>query len=90
MTIPDRVAKRFILGFKFEPKEKKQNKVDRIMRAIRDRTGISRGVAEEIADAVVRGREVARLAIQKGWPLDGDEIIGPQGTLALTEVGAMI
>jgi hypothetical protein len=88
-SIAERVARRF-WAFKYEPKEKKQTKVDRIMRVIRDRTGVSRGVAEAIADALVRGREVNRLAIQKGWPIQDDDIIGPQGTLALTEVSAMV
>lgn len=88
-TIAERVARRF-LTFKYEPKEKKQSKVDRLMRVIREKTGVSRGVSEDIADAIVRGREVARLAIQKGWPIQDDEIVGPNGTLTLTEVRALV
>lgn len=52
---------------------------DRIVRA----TGISRGLARSIADAAVRRRDVARLAIQKGWPVDWDCIEGPDGRLPL-------
>lgn len=79
-----RIANRF--AFKYEPKESKQSKVDRIMRLIRDETGVSRGVATDIADAVVRGRDVSGLAIQKGWPIVDDAIDGPQGTLGLSKL----
>lgn len=86
-SLPERVVRRF-LAFKYEPKEKKKSKVDRLMRFIRDKTGVSRSVATDIADAVVRGREVKRLAVQKGWPVDNGVIIGPQGELALDKVQA--
>lgn len=85
MSITSRVAQRF-LSFKYDQKEKKQTKVDRIMRRIREETGISRGLAEEIADAVVRGREVGRLALQKGWPVEDGVIVGPNGDMSLDAV----
>ncbi len=58
------------------------------MRLIRERTGLSRGLAENIADAVVRNREVERLAIQKGWPIEGGEIIGPEGSMDVAALQA--
>lgn len=85
-----RVAKRFREGFKYEPKEKKQTKVDRLMRFIRERTGVSRGVAGDIADAVVRNRELDRLALQKGWPMQDGVIEGPSGTLPISEIKAEV
>lgn len=85
-----KVAARFRTGFKYEPKEKKQSKVDRIMRVLREQTGLSRGVSEDIADAIVRNREVARLAIQKNWPIEDGLIVGPQGALAWTELQASL
>ena len=86
-TVEERIVRRF-LAFKYQPKEKKKAKVDRLMRFIRDETGESRGVATEIADAIVRGRDVERLALQKGWPLDGSKIIGPQGDLSVERARA--
>lgn len=84
-TLSERVVRRFI-AFKYEPKENKKSKVDRLMRYIRDETGVSRGVATDIANAIVRNREVDRLAIQKGWPVERGVITGPQGTLAVDKV----
>ena len=81
--IAQRVARRF--AFRYEPKETKQHKVESLGRRIRDVTGISKGMAENIADAIVRGREVLRLAIQKGWPISDGVIEGPTGTLSLEE-----
>lgn len=72
------------MAFKYEPKETKQHKVERFMKTIRDATGLSRGQAEAIADAYVRGREVDRLAIQKGWPLENGIVTGPSGTFDLS------
>lgn len=74
-----RVASRF--AFKYEPKEKKQTKVDRLMREIREATGVSRGIAEDIADALVRGRDLRALALQKNWPMNDGIVEGPKGTL---------
>lgn len=89
MSSLSRVARRY-LAYKYDPKEKKQSKVDRLMRVIRDATGLSRGVSEDIADAVVRNREVERLAVQKGWPLEGGVIEGPAGTIKLEDVQAQV
>lgn len=86
--LASRIAKRF--GFKFEPKESKQSKIDRLMRVIRDETGVSRGVATDIADALVRGRDVPGLALQKGWPIEDGAVAGPQGTLDLSKLKSMV
>ena len=80
-----RIVRRF-RSFKYQPKEKKQTKVERLMKLIRERTGLSRGVSEDIADAIVRGREVERLALQKGWPLQEGVLEGPAGSLPLAEI----
>lgn len=83
-TIAARVAARF--AFKYEPKEKKQSKVDRITKMLRDTTGLSRSMAEGIADALVRGRDVEGLAIQKSWPLEDGVVTGPDGTVTLSKL----
>lgn len=82
--IVSRVASRY--SFKYEDKETKSHKADRLAEFIRKATGVSKGVSSAIADAYVRGREVARLAIQKGWPMDGETIEGPDGTLSLSKI----
>jgi hypothetical protein len=83
--IAQRVARRF--SFKYEPKETKQHRVEALGRRIHEATGLSKGMSESIADALVRGREVLRLAIQKGWPIsDGGVIEGPNGTLSLDSI----
>jgi hypothetical protein len=79
------VLRRF-LAFKYKPKESKQSKVDRLMRLIREKTGISRGQAEDIADAIIRNRELDRLALQKNWPMYGGVIEGPSGTLSVEDI----
>lgn len=83
------VARRF-LAFKYEPKEKKTSKVERLMKAIREATGLSRSVSEDIADAIVRNREVERLAVQKSWPLNEGVIEGPSGSIKLDELRAQV
>ena len=84
-----RVAHRYIEAR--QQKEKKQHKVDRLMRFIRDVTGIGRGIAEGIAKNLVRsGRDIGSLARQKGWPIEDDVIIGPSGELALADARARI
>ena len=88
MTIAQRVAERY--SFKYQPKEKKKAKVVRITKAIRDATGLGRGTAENIADAIVRGREVLRLAIQKNWPIENGTIQGPKGTLDISVVEGQV
>lgn len=84
-----RVARRFV-AFKYQPKEKKEHKVERIAKALREATGLSKGVTQDIADAVIRGREVERLAVQKGWPVEGDRVVGPEGSMTLAELATMI
>jgi hypothetical protein len=78
-----RVAARWIDSFKYEPKEKKEHRVERFAKAIREATGLSKGQSEAIADALVRGREVDRLALQKGWPVADLVVTGPAGTFDL-------
>ena len=78
-----RLAARYRQSFKYEPKESKKSKVEKLMHSIREATGISKGMAEDIADAIVRGREVLRLAIQKGWPIEDGQITGPKGNMAV-------
>jgi hypothetical protein len=53
------------------------------MRIILDHTGIARRVAEDIADAIIRGRNLTSLAIQKNWPIFNGMIEGPYGTFPL-------
>jgi hypothetical protein len=77
-----RVAERW--AFKYQPKETKEHRVERTMKTIRDATGLSRGMSEAIADAIVRGREVERLALQKSWPIEGGRIVGPSGSIELS------
>jgi hypothetical protein len=79
------VVRRF-LAFKYQPKESKKSKVDRLMKFIREETGVGRGVAEDIADAIIRGRDLDRLAVQKRWPLEDGVIEGPKGTLSVKDV----
>ncbi len=76
------------LAFKYVPKETKESKVERVMRAIREATGLSKGMSEAIADALVRGREVERLALQKNWPIEGGVVQGPSGQVELSRLPA--
>ena len=89
MSLPDRIVRRF-LAFKYQTKESKKNKIDRLAKLIRERTGISKGLAEDIADAVIRKRDLPRLALQKGWPLEDGEITGSRGSLQVSEVEAAL
>jgi len=77
----DPLARR--VAFKYVPKEKKQHRVDRLMKVIRDATGVSKGMAEDIADAVVRGRDLDALALQKNWPVEDGTLTGPSGSVDL-------
>ena len=83
-AMAQRVATRW--AFKYVPKEKKKSKVDRLTKLIREKTGLGRGTAEDIADAVVRGRNTDALAVQKKWPVEDGEIEGPKGTLSIQKV----
>lgn len=84
-NLTSRIVRRF-MAFKHDHKEKKEAKVTRLMKVIREKTGLSRGLSEEIADAIVRGREVERLAMQKGWPIEDQVIVGPEGEMPLSEL----
>jgi len=84
----DPLARRVALrwAFKYVPKETKEHKVERVRDMIRERTGLSKGQSEAIADAYVRGRDVERLALQKSWPLENGSITGPGGSLPISEL----
>lgn len=77
-------------AFKYIPKEKKEHKVERLSRALREATGLSKGQAVDIADAVVRGREVERLAIQKNWPITDGIVEGPKGAMSLKDLRSQV
>jgi len=68
------------IAFKYEQKEKKEHKVERLTKQLRDATGLSKGQAEAICDAFVRGRDVNRLAVQKNWPVEDGIVTGPNGS----------
>lgn len=83
-AMAQQVAARF--AFKYVPKEKKQHKVERLAKLIRDKTGLSRGVAEDIVDAIIRKRDIEGLSRQKKWPIEEGEIVGSKGRLTLRAV----
>lgn len=87
--ISRRIVARFLspnLAFKYAPKESKKSKVERLRKHIVNMTGIGRAVAEDIADAFLRNRDLRSLRIQKSWPMDEDGCIsGPLGKLHLSE-----
>jgi hypothetical protein len=74
------------VAFRYIPKETKQHKVDRLMKILRDATGISRGLAEDIADAIIRRRDLTGLALQKKWPVEDGLLTGPSGQFDLTSL----
>jgi hypothetical protein len=78
-----RVAARFMQSYG-PPKETKQRRVEKLTDTIRSATGLGRGTAESIADAIIRGRDWLALRIQKNWPIDDSGLLeGPKGTLDL-------
>jgi hypothetical protein len=86
-TIARRVVSRYLTVSRSYAKETKEHKAEKLAQRIRNATGLSKGVSEAIADAIVRGRDVLRLAIQKSWPVSEDGIIeGPSGSLSLTQI----
>lgn len=87
-SVDDPLVKRVVQAFKYDHKETKEGKIDRLKKRIRDATGISGSKAEQIADAIVRGREVERLAVQKGWPIEDGIIKGDGGEIALSDLKA--
>lgn len=79
------------VAFRYEQKESKKHKVDRLAKAIREAIGISKGVAADIADAVVRGRDLDALAVQKGWPInDRGEVEGSRGSLSFGRIRLLL
>jgi hypothetical protein len=58
------------VAFRYVQKETKKHRVERLAQIIRDKTGISKGKAGDIADAIVRNRDVESLALQKSWPVN--------------------
>jgi hypothetical protein len=84
-SLAERVVRRF-MAFKYEPKETKKTKAERLMKLIRDKTGLSKGQSEEIADIIVRGRDLEALALQKNLPVTDGTIEGPKGSLSVSEV----
>lgn len=79
------------VAFRYEQKESKKHKVARLAKAIREATGISKGLAADIADAVIRGRNVDALAMQKGWPLnDRGEVEGSRGSLSFDRIRLLL
>lgn len=72
------------------PKETKKSKAERLTKFIRDKTGLSGGVAKEIADAIVRGRNLEALALQKNLPVDGGTVEGPKGNISVDKIKAEV
>jgi hypothetical protein len=86
-SITARVVQRYLKeAFKYQPKEKKENKVKRLVQMIREETGLSSGQAKDIASAVVRGRDIDALALQKGWPIEDGVIEGPKGHVPVKKI----
>ena len=86
-----RVANRYLRAFKYVPKETKKSKVERLWKFIRQETGLSKSMAEAIANTLVRsGRDIETLAHMKGWPIEDGTITGPSGDLSLQEVRSRI
>jgi len=48
-------------------KEKKSDIAERMAQILREHMGLNKGLAMEMADALVRGRDLSALALQKGW-----------------------
>lgn len=86
----DPVARRVAKRFRDMRGPGKGNLMDRVVDRIRQDTGLGRGTAEGIAKTLVRsGRDVLELAVQKGWPFDGKTLVGPRGSVELTELRAL-
>jgi len=82
----DPLAQRVALRFRDQRGPSKKHRVDQLWRYIRDATGLGRSMAEDIANAFIRGRDVERLAQQKRWPLENGILEGPTGQLALADL----
>jgi hypothetical protein len=83
-----RILKRFSL--KYIPKETKRSKVDRLAKIIREATGISKSQAVDIAEAVVRKRDLEALTLQKGLPIEDGIIVGPKGLLPVEKILTLV
>jgi hypothetical protein len=88
--LPPRSSSRSHLSFKYEPKETKQHKAERVGDSIREATGLQKGTAFAIADAFVRGRDVRSLATQKDWPIELGVITGPKGEMPVSELESLL
>jgi len=87
----DPVARRVAKRFRDQRGPSKGTLIDRIVVYVRETTGLSRGIAEGIAKTLVRsGRNIDQLAVQKGWPLDGGQLMGPRGAVTLDELRALV
>ena len=79
------------VAYRFVQKETKKTQVQKLTRIIREGTGISKGKAEDIADAMVRGRDLKVLALQKDWPINEQgDIEGPRGSLSFDDAKRLI
>lgn len=78
------------LSFKYEPRETKQHKAERVGDKIREATGLQKGTAFAIAEAHVRGRNVNSLAVQKDWPIERGVITGPKGEMPVSELFSLL
>lgn len=91
-----RVASRYqavssdLMSFKYEPKETKQHKAERVGDSIQDATGLQKGVSLAIADAFVRGRDINLLATPKSWPIERGVITGPRGEMPVSELSSLL
>lgn len=96
LDIIHRVASRYQavsterMSFKYEPKETKQHKAEKIGDRIREVTGLQKGTAFAIAEAHVRGRNVSSLAVQKDWPIEREVITGPKGEMPVSELSSLL
>jgi len=75
------------VAFKYVQKETKKTQANRLSRIIREATGISRGKADDVANALIRSsRDLGTLAYQKNWPVnEKGDIEGPRGSLSFDE-----
>jgi hypothetical protein len=78
------------LAFKYEPKETKQHKAERVGDSIRETTGLQKGLSNAIADAFVRGRDISLLATPKDWPIERGVIVGPKGKMPVSELDSLL
>lgn len=81
------VVRRFT-ALKYVPKEKNKSKVERLSKLIREKTGLSNKQSTDIADAIVRGRDLEALALQKNLPVEDGKIEGPKGNISVDKVEA--